>query len=338
MKIAYFDCFAGASGDMILGSLMDAGLEVGRLKEELGKLHLSHYDIGTKKVTKKGMGGTQAVVSVDEHHHSHHHQHLGHIKEIIEKSDLGTGIKQKGMEIFACLAEAEAKVHRTTIEHVHFHEVGAMDAIIDVMGAVAGLAALGIERVYCSPLHVGTGTVECAHGTLPVPAPATVELIRGKPVYSTGVKGELLTPTGAAILTTLSAGFGPMPTMTLEKIGYGAGTSERAIPNLLRVVIGEARDELGDYNIERVAVIETNIEEHRMREDLVEMILDVGALDVYLTPLQTRRNRSGSLLTVICTPEMVGELSDLLLRETTAKGLRWRVENRIKTKGTPKPV
>jgi uncharacterized protein (TIGR00299 family) protein len=336
MKVAYFDCFAGASGDMILGSLIDAGLDVEQLKKELGKLYLTHYDLGAKKVIKKGIGGTQAVVTVDEDHHGHHHHHLSHIEEIIDKSALETPVKQKGVKIFRRLAEAEAKVHRTTIEHIHFHEVGAMDAIIDVMGAVAGLAALGIERVDCSPLHVGTGTVECSHGTLPVPAPATVELIKGKPIYSTGVKGELLTPTGAAILTTVSSNFGPMPDMTLEKIGYGAGTSEPAIPNLLRVVIGEARDELEGYHMERVAVVETNTDEMNPGgcDNLIQKILDMGALDVFLAPVQIKKNRTGTLLTVICLPEMVGKFSDFLLRETATKGLRWRMDNGIQAQGT----
>lgn len=334
MKVAYFDCFAGASGDMILGSLVDAGLEVERLKEELGKLHLTHYDLGARKVAKKRMAGTQAVVTVDEDYHSHHHHHLQHIKEIIEKSDLERPTKQKGLEIFTRLAEVEAKVHRTTIERVHFHEVGAMDAIIDVMGSVAGFAALGIEKIYCSPLHVGTGTVKCAHGTLPVPAPATIELIRGRPIYSTGVKGELLTPTGAAILTTLSSGFGPMPAMIVERIGYGAGTSELAIPNLLRVVIGEASDELEGYHTERVAVVEAIIDEMdpQTSDHLTQKILDIGALDVFLAALQKKKNRVGTLLTVICAPEMVREISVFLLEEMSAKGVRWRVDNRIKAR------
>jgi uncharacterized protein (TIGR00299 family) protein len=238
MKIAYFDCFAGASGDMILGALIDAGLSLEQLKNELAKLHLTHYDIHVKKVLKKGIGGSQVVISVGDDHH-HHHRHLHKIEEIIEKSDLGESVKEKGLKIFRRLAEAEAKIHKTTIDKIHFHEVGAIDAIIDVVGAVVGINALGIEKVYCSPLHVGTGTVECTHGILPVPAPATVELVRDKPIYSTGVEGELLTPTGAAILTTLSCSFIPMPNMKVRGIGYGAGTSDPDIPNLLRVVIGE---------------------------------------------------------------------------------------------------
>lgn len=340
MKAAYFDCFAGASGDMILGALMDAGLELELLKGELAKLHLTHYDLQVKKVAKRGIGGSQALVSVDEDHHHHHHRHLHDIEEIIDKSDLKESIKRRSIEIFTRLAEAEAKVHQTTIEQIHFHEVGAMDAIIDVVGAVAGLAALGIEKVYCSPLHVGTGTVECAHGTLPVPAPATAELIRGKPVYSTGVEGELLTPTGAAILTTVSSGFGPMPSMTLEEIGYGAGTSEPTIPNLLRVAIGEALDEVKGYQIEQVAVVETSIDDMNpeVYDYLIHKMLDMGALDVFLTPLQMKKNRPGTMVTVICVPDNVGNFSDFLMRETTTIGLRWRVDNRIKARRTTREV
>jgi uncharacterized protein (TIGR00299 family) protein len=332
MKIAYFDCFAGASGDMILGSLMDAGLDVDRLRQEVGKLQLTHYDLGAQKVTRKGMGGTQAVVTVDEDHHRHHHHHLHHIKEIIAGSDLEEQVKQQGIEIFTRLARAEAMVHRTSIEQVHFHEVGAMDAIIDVMGAVGGLAALGIEEVYCSPLHVGTGTVQCAHGTLPVPAPATMELTKGKPIYSTGVAGELLTPTGAAILTTLASGFGPMPAMTVEGIGYGAGTSDHAIPNLLRVIIGE--DHLECYHAERVAVVEATVGEMdpERTEQLTERILALGALDVFLAPVHLKGG-PGSLLTVTCTPEMLGKLSELLLGQTAASRLRWRMDNGIRASG-----
>jgi len=334
MRIAYFDCFSGASGDMIMGALLDAGLSLDRLKEELSKLHLSHYEVQVEKVVKRGIGGSQASVVVDDHHHHHHHRHLSHITEIIAKSDLDDAVKTRSIEVFGRLAEAEAKVHRTTVEHIHFHEVGAMDAIIDVVGAIAGLAALGIERVYCSPLHVGSGTVECAHGILPVPAPATAELIKGKPFYSTGVAGELLTPTGAAILTTVSSGFGPMPAMTLEQIGYGAGTGEPAIPNLLRLLIGEARDELRDYEREQVAVLETNIDDMnpQMYDYLIGRLLDLGALDVFLNPIQMKKNRPGTLLSLICQPHLVERLADFIMRETTSIGLRWRLDNRLKAR------
>ena len=239
MKIAYFDCFAGASGDMILGSLLDAGLPLEKLKETLAKLQLDHYDLKVKKVLKKGLGGSQAFVIINETDQNHH-RHLADIKAIISQSDLADSIQQKSIAIFTRLAEAEAKIHQTTIDRIHFHEVGAMDAIIDIVGAVVGTTLLGIKKIFCSPLHTGSGTIECAHGTLPVPAPATAELLKGKPVYSTGIEGELLTPTGAAILTTLASNFGPLPAMSVEQIGYGAGTSDPSIPNLLRVIIGEA--------------------------------------------------------------------------------------------------
>ena len=329
MKIAYFDCFAGASGDMILGALLDAGLTIERLREEISKLHLSHYELDVEKVLKRGIGGSQAHVIIDQDHH--HHRHLSHIREIIEKSDLDASIQEKCTAIFVRLAEAEARVHRSSVESVHFHEVGAMDAIIDVVGGVIGLSVFGIDKVFCSPLHVGSGTIECVHGTLPVPAPATAELVKGRPVYSTGVVGELLTPTGAAILTTLSSGFGPMPAMTVRQIGYGAGTADPGIPNLLRVAIGDARDDTGDCDVERAVLIETNIDDMnpQMYDYLIELLLGEGALDVFLTSVQMKKNRPGTLLSVICLPDAVGKFSDILMKETTTIGLRWRVENRI---------
>ena len=239
MKIAYFDCFAGASGDMILGAFMDAGLGVDQLSAELAKLNLSHFQLKVRKVQKMGIGGSQALVEIDQKHHEHHHRRLDDILEILNQSDLDEWVRQKSAAVFQRLAEAEARVHRLPVEAVHFHEVGAMDAIIDIVGAVAGIKMLKIEKVFCSALHLGAGTVVCAHGTLPVPAPATAELIKSVPVYSSGMIGEMLTPTGAAILTTLSAGFGPMPEMVIEQIGYGAGTAEYEIPNLLRLMTGQ---------------------------------------------------------------------------------------------------
>jgi len=334
IKIAYFDCFAGASGDMILGAILDAGLELEKLKKEIAKLHLAEgYDLQVKKVVKKGIGGSQASVILDEV--SHHHRHLYHITDIIDKSDLDKSLKKKIIMIFRRLAEAEAHVHQTAIENIHFHEVGAMDAIIDVVGSVAGLALLGIEKIFSSPIHVGSGTVKCAHGILPVPAPATAELIKGKPVYSTGIQGELLTPTGAAILTTLASDFIPMPAMRIEQIGYGAGKSDPAIPNLLRLYVGEAADdEIKGYETEQTAVIETSIEDMnpQIYEYIIEKILDMGAMDIFLSPLQMKKNRPGTLITVICSPESIGKFSDFLIRETTTIGLRWRIDNRIKAK------
>ncbi len=238
MTIAYFDCFAGASGDMILGALLDAGLPIDHLRDEMAKLGLSHYELDVENLVKRGIGGSKALIRIDQDHHHHHHRRLSDIQGIIEKSDLEASIKEKSIAIFVRLAEAEARVHRSSMEEIHFHEVGAMDAIIDVVGAVIGITALGIQKIFCSPIHVGCGTIKCAHGSLPVPAPATAELIKNAPAYSSGVEGELLTPTGAAILSTLASGFGPMPAMTIRQIGYGAGTADPDIPNLLRVIIG----------------------------------------------------------------------------------------------------
>ena len=240
MKTAYFDCFSGASGDMILGAMFDAGLTVESLSGEFEKLKLSHFRIDMWKVQKMGIAGSQAIVDIDQDHHEHHHRRLPDILQILQRSDLDEAIQEKSAAIFQRLAEAEANVHRQPIDTIHFHEVGAMDAIIDVVGAVAGLDALGVETIICSPLNLGSGTIVCAHGTLPVPAPATAELIKNVPVYSSGVTGELLTPTGAAILTTLSSRFGPLPEMRIETIGYGAGRSEPGIPNLLRLMIGKS--------------------------------------------------------------------------------------------------
>jgi uncharacterized protein (TIGR00299 family) protein len=334
MKIAYFDCFAGASGDMILGALMDAGLAVDALKAEIDKLGLTHYDLQLKKVLKRGIGGSQAVVVVDEDHHSHHHRHLAHIREIISTSTLDKAVKAESIRIFERLAEAEAKAHRTSVEKVHFHEVGAMDAIIDVVGAVAGFALLGIQKIYCSPLHLGTGTVKCAHGILPVPAPATAELVKGFPVYATGVDGELLTPTGAAILTTLAAAFGPMPPMSVQNIGYGAGTADPSIPNFLRVSIGVSAEDIADCETDQVAVIETDIDDMnpQIYDYVIAKVLEMGAMDIWLTPVQMKKNRPGTLLTIICDSHAVAKFASFLLQETTTIGMRWRIENRFKAR------
>lgn len=401
MKIAYFDCFAGASGDMILGALLDAGLEIEALTAELAKLGLIGYNVRARKVVKRGIGGTQAMVIIDpplesaehqvdhsgghlhhqhdhhdgevsqhihenhshgyhdhSHHHNghlhhhhgqdhihshethksahstgkHHHRNLDDIRQIIENSKLSQSVKEKSIKIFTRLAEAEAKVHRTSIEEIHFHEVGAMDAIIDVVGGVVGMEALAIESIYCSPLHVGSGTVRCAHGTIPVPAPATLELIREKPVYSTGVKGELLTPTGAAILTTLADGFGPMPEMIVEQIGYGSGEKDLSISNLLRVSIGRSNVAAKGYQSDTVGVLETNIDDMnpQIYDYLMKKLLDMGIKDVFLTPVQMKKNRPGTLFTVLCSPEMMSQVADFLMRETTSIGVRWHTEHRMK--------
>jgi len=331
MKIAYFDCFAGASGDMILGALVDAGLDPDLLNCELAKLHLSCFALNFKPVRKKSMGGTQAVIDIDPYL-LHPHRGLDVICNLIEASELSAEIRQKSIAIFTRLAQAEAKVHRTTVDAVHFHEVGAVDAIIDVVGAVSGLSLLGIESVYCSALHLGSGTVTCAHGILPVPAPATLELVKGIPVYATEIRGELLTPTGAAILTTLSDAFAPMPAMTVEKFGYGAGMADPDIPNLLRVVIGRMDGAAPGWDVDRVAVLETAIDDMnpQIYDHIMDRVLYLGALDIYLKPIQMKKNRPGILLTLLCKPDDLHRFSQFLLKETSSIGLRWHFENRIK--------
>lgn len=331
MKIAYFDCFSGASGDMILGALLDAGLPLDELRRQLAALELPHFDVTVEKVTKRGIGGSQARVVTAES--APPHRRLSDIRQIIEKSRLDPKVKKDGIDIFTRLAEAEANVHRVAPQEIHFHEVGAMDAIIDVVGAVIGIHALGIDKIHCSPLNLGTGTVRCAHGLLPVPAPATALLVRGKPVYATPIEGELLTPTGAAILTTLTESFGPMPAMTLESIGCGAGSADRALANMLRLFIGAAPEASDGYESDQTAVIETTIDD--MNPQIFDHLMDeafrMGALDIFLTPVQMKKNRSGTLVTVLCEPGMLHSLADLIFRQTTTIGLRWRIENRLKT-------
>jgi uncharacterized protein (TIGR00299 family) protein len=345
MKIAYFDCFSGASGDMILGALLDVGLSVEFLQAELGRLQLPPFHLEARKVKKRGLGGTQIIITLEDerhphhhhhqhHHHQHHHEHrhLGDITRIIRTSTLAPEIQQTSIAIFTRLAQAEAKIHCTSIEKIHFHEVGAMDAIIDVVGAAIGFHALGLEKIYCSPLHVGTGTVECAHGILPVPAPATLELVKGKPIYSTGVQGELLTPTGAAILTTVAAGFGPMPACTVAATGYGAGTLDPPLPNLLRVTIGEAASACTMPQQEQVVVLEACLSENQLQASngLAEHLVQQGALEVFLLPTRTAEPQPGALMTVICAPEKAAQCSEILLATTGAAALRWRSDQRLK--------
>ena len=238
MKVAHFDCSSGAGGDMILGALLDAGLDLLHLKQELARLHLSHYDLQVKKVRRRGVTASHAVITVEEDHH--HDRRFRDIKGIIDGSGLPRVVKDGSIRIFRRLAEVEAEVHDTCINGVHFHEVGAVDAIIDIVGAVVGLYEFGIQKITCSPIHVGSGTVRCAHGVLPVPAPATARLIKDVPFYSTEVTGELLTPTGAAILTTVTSAYCAAPGMEVERTGYGAGQADLPIPNVLCLTMGRS--------------------------------------------------------------------------------------------------
>ena len=252
MKIAYFDCFSGISGNMIIGAFLDAGLPLDILHQELSHLNLEEeYQLITKTVMKLGIKATYFNVELTHHHHhhdhgehKHHHAHrnLQQINSIITDSALDQKIKDLALQIFARLGQAEAKVHNCALEEIHFHEVGAIDAIIDIVGAAIGYYYLGIEKVYASPLHVGSGTVKCAHGIMPIPAPATAEILHGIPIYSSDIKGELVTPTGAAIIASICTQFGPLPQITPGQIAYGAGTWDLPIANAVRLIIGEEKD------------------------------------------------------------------------------------------------
>ena len=248
MKIAYFDCFSGISGDMTLGALVDVGVAPEVLKTELAKLNLdAEFSLHFEKATKHGITGTRAVVTVKEaeepHAHGHAHgRHLADIFKLLDDSSLDAAICDTAKRIFDRLAEAEAKVHNTDKAKVHLHEVSGIDSIVDIVGSVIGLAQLGVEAVYASPLSLGRGFVRCAHGMMPVPVPGTMELLHGVPVHQTDIPKELVTPTGAALITTLAEEFGVMPQLTLEKVGYGAGTRElEERPNLLRICLGEKK-------------------------------------------------------------------------------------------------
>jgi uncharacterized protein (TIGR00299 family) protein len=325
MRIAYFDCFSGASGDMILGSLIDAGLSPRLLKEELGKLRIPTINLRVRKVLKAGISATQVIVEGRDE--KRYHRNLKEILRIIERSGLGVEVKEKSKEVFERIASVEAKIHRKPIEEVHFHEIGGLDSVVDIVGSVWGLCQIGVDEIYVSKVNVGTGFVKCQHGILPVPAPATLSLMKGKPIYSSGVEKELLTPTGAALLTSLGSEFGPIPPMSVERIGYGAGRDDLSHPNLLRLIIGTSASNFGK---ERAMVIETNIDDMNPQfyDYVMEKLFAMEVQDVFLTPILMKKNRPATLLTVICHSKKLPSIVEFLLRETTTLGLRWREEER----------
>ncbi|HJX91201.1 MAG TPA: nickel pincer cofactor biosynthesis protein LarC [Pyrinomonadaceae bacterium] len=326
MKTLYFDCFAGASGDMILGALVAAGVDPDRLRAQLSLLGVEGFSVSFETVNKSGLSANYARV---ETAHEHKHRHLSDIRKIIDDSQLSDDVKQRSIAIFTRLAEAEARVHNEPIEHVHFHEVGALDAIVDVVGAAICFEMLAIERFVCSPIHVGSGTVEMAHGRFPVPPPAVAELLKGVPFYSTDLKGELLTPTGAAIITTVCKDFGPIPQLRLEGTGYGAGTRDyENFPNVLRVMIGES--DASDQTEQTLWMLETNVDD--VSPQIIGHVMDraftLGARDCYFTPIQMKKNRPGVLLSILCDPEKKTAMTDLLFMETTTIGVRSYQVNR----------
>jgi uncharacterized protein (TIGR00299 family) protein len=327
MRTLYFDCFAGASGDMILGAMVAAGVAPNALNEQLSLLGVQGYAIDFQTVDRCGISATYAHVQTAP---EHAHRHLSDILEIIYNSRLTDGVKDRAAKIFSRLAAAEAQVHNEPIEDVHFHEAGALDAIVDVVGAAICFELLGIEHFVCSPLHLGSGTVEMDHGRFPVPPPAVVEMLKGAPVYSTDIKGELVTPTGAAIITTVCAEYGVIPKMKLEHTGYGAGTRQYAkFPNVLRVLVGE--EQTGMTTAERLWMIETNLDDMPSQYfgHVMERAFDLGALDCYFTPVQMKKNRPGVLLSLLCRNAEREELMEMLFGETTTLGVRsYEVERR----------
>jgi uncharacterized protein (TIGR00299 family) protein len=322
MKVVYFDCPSGASGDMILGALVDAGVSLDSLNAELTKLPLQGYRLVAREVKRGAFRATKVDVEVEPHAHRRH-RNLPEIVGLLEQSGLPGRVKADATRIFRRLAEAEARVHGTTVEAVHFHDVGAVDAIVDVTGAVTGLHLLGVEAVHVSALPLGGGTVDGPHGKIPIPGPGTAELLKGFPVYDNGIRAELVTPTGAAILTTLAASSGSMPPMTVERVGYGAGSRELPIPNLLRCFVGTASSKPG--GTETVVQLETTIDDMspQLYEPLLERLLEAGALDVFLTPVIMKRSRPGVVLTALAEPSRVADLSTILFEESTTIGVRW---------------
>ncbi|MCH7870335.1 MAG: nickel pincer cofactor biosynthesis protein LarC [Planctomycetes bacterium] len=321
MRVAYFDCFCGAAGDMIVGALIDAGADTDALRQGLTALGLRGYTLSIEPVTKQGFAATRFRVDL-ENTGTQPHRHLSDILGIIDRSGLPESVRSTASRVFTRLGEAEAKVHGGSIEQVHFHEVGAVDAMLDIVGAVLALDLLGVDRIVCSPLPVGSGTIHCEHGILPVPAPATAELLMGVPLASTQEEGELLTPTGAALVTTLAEEFGPIPAMMVQSIGYGAGTRETTLrPNLLRVLIGGTED---DGTTDEITVLETSLDD--TAGELIgrcqERLFEAGALDVYTVPIQMKKSRPGVLLTVLCEPRRRSEMERILFAETTTFGVR----------------
>jgi pyridinium-3,5-bisthiocarboxylic acid mononucleotide nickel chelatase len=366
-RVAYLDCFSGISGDMFLGALIDAGVSVSVFEEAVASLGVG-AKLEVSRVNRSGISATKVDVIVDGHkdrpreahiaqsasqdhsHHEHMHDHhhadrehvhgrgLTEIREIItHASGLSQSAKETAVAIFEKLGAAESQVHNVPIDKIHFHEVGAVDALVDIVCAAVGAEALGVDEFICSPLNVGGGTVQCAHGTFPIPAPATVELLKGAPVYSSGPQVEFVTPTGAAIVATLAKRFVSFPVMTIKKSGYGAGTRDfSGHPNVLRITVGEVGlGTTADKNIratqsETVVVLEANLDDlnPQVFGYVMDQLLEAGALDVFATPVQMKKNRPGTLLSVLAKPEHANQMSGIIFAETTTLGVRRREEKR----------
>jgi uncharacterized protein (TIGR00299 family) protein len=330
VRCGYFDCFSGAAGDMILGAMIDAGCPLEALQNVVARLRLPGVSVAAGRVTRGGIAATRVQVELDPVAQPRD-RHLPEILRIIATAELAPAVLERASAVFRRLAEAEAAVHGIAVDAVHFHEVGAADAIVDIVGACAAAEHLGLQRITCSAIPTGHGSVECAHGVLPVPAPATAYLLRGVPLAACDEPGELTTPTGAAILTTLAESFGPPPAMQMTAVGYGAGTREgRTRPNVLRLLVGEVEPGHaglgGSTPLERdcVIILEAQVDDAtgQVVAYACERLLSAGALDAYVVPIIMKKGRPGQLLTVLCRPDDAAALEAIVFRETTTFGVR----------------
>lgn len=339
MKIAYLDCLSGISGDMTLGALVDAGIDLGALQAGIDSLGFPNIKLTSEEVKRRGFRAAKVKVV---HEPEHAHRHLHHITEKIDASTVLTPPqKDLAKRIFTCIGEAEAKVHGTTIRKVHFHEVGAVDSIADIVGCAVGLSLLAVDRIVCSPVPTGTGHIEIEHGRVSVPAPATAEILKGVPLAPSAVTFELTTPTGAAIVKTVADEFGPLPPMTIQTIGLGAGDRDlKEQPNILRLIVGEAA---GGIASDQIWVLETNLDDisGEIIGHTTARLFEAGALDVYTTSIQMKKNRPGVLLSVLCPAELLAKMEKIIFKETSTLGIRrWqaarhKLERRPHTIETP---
>jgi uncharacterized protein (TIGR00299 family) protein len=334
MKIAYFDCFSGISGDMVLGAMLDLGAPLDALLDELNKLPVEGYDIRANPEKRGAIGGTRVKIHIEPQPH----RTFSDIRSLIRNSALSSGVKEKSLAVFERIAEAEARVHHMPVSRVHFHEVGALDSILDVVGSVIALELLGIEKVYASKVPLGRGFVHTEHGILPVPAPATVHLLAGVPVYDNGVERELVTPTGAGILTTLADSFGPAPEMVLLSTGYGVGSHPASTPpNLLRVLLGTSR---GSLQRSHLLLLETSIDDMNPEfyNYILEELFSLGVLDVNMVPIQMKKNRPGILLRILSHPGLQASVLEILFKETTTLGVRIQEVDRVELRREEKII
>lgn len=318
MKTAYIECGSGVSGDMLIGAMLDLGLPLSALEEGLAGLGINEFRIGAEKVVRGGLTATKFNVEVSEHAHA---RSWKQIRQLIEDCGIDADVKEKTLAAFSRLAAVESAIHGIHEHEVHFHELSGIDTIVDIAGAFIGMKRLGVEKVIASPVNVGSGTVKCAHGELPVPAPATAELLKGKPIYSNG-KGELATPTGALLLTTLASEFGPLPPMKLEGIGCGAGGRETTRPNMLRIFLGETAR--AGLTLEPIIQVQANIDDMnpQVYPYLIERLLAAGARDAYIEPVTMKKGRPASVFNAFCGQETLEAVIAIIIEETTTLGVR----------------